>query len=91
MDLVLDAAWDVLAQQSYDATTVEDIARAAEISVGTLYQLFRSKEDIYRELVNRQAAPLFRGRRRARRPRATPYRTSIRDHPGAHGAFCRVP
>ena len=59
MDLVLDAAWEVLAQQSYDATTVEDIARAAEISVGTLYQLFRSKEDIYRELVNRQQRRFF--------------------------------
>ena len=59
MDLVLDAAWDVLAQQSYDATTVEDIARTAEISVGTLYQLFRSKEDIYRELLNRQQRRFF--------------------------------
>jgi len=59
MDLVLDAAWDVFAQQSYDATTVEDIARGAEISVGTLYQLFRSKEDIYRELLNRQQRRFF--------------------------------
>jgi AcrR family transcriptional regulator len=59
MDLVLDAAWDVLGEKSYDATTVEDIARAAEISVGTLYQLFRSKEDIYRELVGRQQRRFF--------------------------------
>jgi AcrR family transcriptional regulator len=59
MDLVLDAAWEVLAKKSYDATTVEDIARAAEISVGTLYQLFRSKEDIYRELVARQQRRFF--------------------------------
>jgi AcrR family transcriptional regulator len=59
MDLVLDAAWEVLGRKSYDATTVEDIARAAEISVGTLYQLFRSKEDIYRELVGRQQRRFF--------------------------------
>jgi AcrR family transcriptional regulator len=59
MDLVLDAAWEVLATKSYDATTVEDIARSAEISVGTLYQLFRSKEDIYHGLIERQQRRFF--------------------------------
>ena len=59
MDFVLDAAWEVFAAQSYDRATVEDIARAAEISVGTLYQLFRSKEDLYRALVARQQSRFF--------------------------------
>lgn len=59
MDFVLDAAWEVFAEQSYDRATVEDIARAAEISVGTLYQLFRSKEDVYRSLVARQQSRFF--------------------------------
>jgi AcrR family transcriptional regulator len=83
MELVLDAAWDVLGNKSYDATTVEDIARAAEISVGTLYQLFRSKEDIYRELVNRQQRRFFEivGERvdRARTPIDRVYAT-VRAH-----------
>jgi AcrR family transcriptional regulator len=59
MDLVLDASWEVFAEKTYDAATVEDIARASEISVGTLYQLFRSKEDIYMAMVARQQERFF--------------------------------
>ena len=51
--LVLDAAEDVFAEHTYAQASVEDIAKRAEISVGTLYNLFDSKESIYRAVVSR--------------------------------------
>jgi AcrR family transcriptional regulator len=59
IQLVLDAAADVFAEHSYANASVEDIAHRAEISVGTLYNLFHSKEDIYRAVVSRAQSQLF--------------------------------
>lgn len=53
MNIVLDAAEEVFAEHPYAQASVEDIARNAEISVGTLYNLFTSKEAIYRGVVSR--------------------------------------
>jgi AcrR family transcriptional regulator len=53
IDIVLDAAEEVFADASFATASVEEIAARAEISVGTLYNLFRSKEDIYCGLVSR--------------------------------------
>ncbi len=53
MGIVLDAAEEVFAEHTYAQASVEDIARRAEISVGTLYNLFESKEAIYRAVVSR--------------------------------------
>ncbi len=53
MNLVLDAAEDVFNEHSYATASVEEIAHRAEISVGTLYNLFHSKEEIYRAVVSR--------------------------------------
>lgn len=53
MNLVLDAAEDVFNEHSYSTASVEEIAHRAEISVGTLYNLFHSKEEIYRAVVSR--------------------------------------
>jgi len=53
MNLVLDAAEDVFNEHSYGTASVEEIAHRAEISVGTLYNLFHSKEEIYRAVVSR--------------------------------------
>ena len=59
LNIVLDAAEEVFADASYAASSVEEIARRAEISVGTLYNLFRSKEDIYRAVVSRAQESFF--------------------------------
>ena len=53
LSIVLDAAEEVFAEHTYAQASVEDIAKQAEISVGTLYNLFNSKEDIYRGVVSR--------------------------------------
>lgn len=59
LDLVLDAAEEIFAESSYATASVEDIAQQAEVSVGTLYNLFRSKEEIYFGVVSRAQQNFF--------------------------------
>ncbi|HYC00698.1 MAG TPA: TetR/AcrR family transcriptional regulator [Candidatus Limnocylindrales bacterium] len=59
LNLVLDAAEEIFADTSFAGASVEDIAQRAEISVGTLYNLFRSKEDLYRAMVSRAQNMFF--------------------------------
>src|SRR5690349_7299429 len=43
---ILEAAQRLFAGQGYDATTTRDIARAAGIATGTLFNYFAAKEEI---------------------------------------------
>jgi AcrR family transcriptional regulator len=43
---ILDAASDLFRSRGYDATTTRDIAQAAEIATGTLFNYFVSKEAV---------------------------------------------
>ncbi|MDT8271975.1 MAG: TetR/AcrR family transcriptional regulator [Desulfomonilia bacterium] len=47
---ILDTARDLLFKKGIDATTMNQIARNAELSVGTLYLYFKNKEDLYAAL-----------------------------------------
>lgn len=49
---ILDVAKKRFAQQGFEATTTRDIARAAEIAVGTLFNYFPTKESIVECLVS---------------------------------------
>lgn len=44
---ILDAARAIFFAKGLEATTVDEIAEAAELSKGAIYLYFRSKEDIY--------------------------------------------
>jgi AcrR family transcriptional regulator len=44
--LIAEAAYKLFSSSSYEAVTVEDIARLAEFGKGTLYLYFEGKEDI---------------------------------------------
>ena len=59
LGLILDAAEEVFSETSFAGASVEEIAQRAEISVGTLYNLFRSKEDVYRAVVSRAQQIFF--------------------------------
>jgi len=47
---ILDAALKLFSQYGYRRTSIDDIAREAEIAKGTVYLSFRSKEEIFRAL-----------------------------------------
>jgi AcrR family transcriptional regulator len=53
---ILSAAGQVLIDHGYEKATTNRIAEYAGYSVGTLYQYFDNKEDIYGELVDQIAA-----------------------------------
>jgi AcrR family transcriptional regulator len=46
-ELILNAAQKVFLAKGFEQTTIEDIAEQAELSKGTLYLYFKSKEDLY--------------------------------------------
>ncbi len=47
---IMVAAKRVFIQKGYEKSTVEDIAREAELSPGTLYLYFKSKDELYASL-----------------------------------------
>ena len=47
---ILVAAKNVFSQKGFSKATMEDIARAAELSAGTLYLYFKNKDELYASL-----------------------------------------
>lgn len=58
IETLLAAAAQVLIDEGYEKATTNRIADRAGFSVGTLYQYFDDKEDIYGELLDRAIAGL---------------------------------
>jgi AcrR family transcriptional regulator len=56
---ILDKAFTLFLIKSYDSVSMKEIQDAAEISRGAIYHHFKSKEDIYEEVVNDYLLPLF--------------------------------
>jgi len=50
--MVLDVAIDEFAANGYNATSINDIAKKARISIGAMYSYFASKEDLFLTIVN---------------------------------------
>jgi AcrR family transcriptional regulator len=57
-DELLDAALDEFIANGFDAARIEDIAKRAGLSKGAVYLYFKSKEDLLRALIAREAAPV---------------------------------
>ena len=57
-DEILAAAEVVFIRDGYHRATVEEIAREAEFSVGTLYNFFKSKGEMYARVIERIADEL---------------------------------
>lgn len=47
---ILDAAEKVFSKKGYDQATMDDVAAEAELSKGTLYLYFKSKDELYFEI-----------------------------------------
>ncbi|AFM03540.1 transcriptional regulator [Bernardetia litoralis DSM 6794] len=50
---IVDAAEDVIFKYGFSVATMAQVAKAAELSKGTLYLYFRSKEELYRAIILR--------------------------------------
>jgi AcrR family transcriptional regulator len=53
-EAILDAAGEVFTTKGFDATRMDDVARAAGIAKGLLYKHFASKDALFDALVDRQ-------------------------------------
>jgi AcrR family transcriptional regulator len=58
VDAILEAAARVLARDGYSAATTNRIARAAGVSVGTIYEYFARKEEIFEALIERELSAI---------------------------------
>jgi AcrR family transcriptional regulator len=54
VDAILEAAAQVLAKHGYAAATTNRIARVAGVSIGTVYEYFARKEDVFETLIQRE-------------------------------------
>lgn len=48
---ILQAALELFSQKGYCNVSMQEIAKRAEFSVGTLYKLFNNKEELYKEIL----------------------------------------
>jgi AcrR family transcriptional regulator len=55
---ILNAAEAVFAEKGFHRSTMEDVAARSEFSVGTLYNCFPGKEDLYRTLIEQRCSQL---------------------------------
>ncbi len=58
-ELLLDAAEEVFAEKGYDAAKVQAVAKAAGVSLATLYGVFETKMALYRGVHARRLATLL--------------------------------
>jgi TetR/AcrR family transcriptional regulator len=49
---VLEAAIDEFASKGYNATNINDVAKKSNISIGSMYSYFASKEDLFLSIIN---------------------------------------
>lgn len=56
---ILNAANMVFGQRGYDTVRIDDVAAAAGISKALIYEHFRSKQELYGELMNRAALEML--------------------------------
>ena len=64
LDAILGAAEKVFARDGYQQARMDDIAATAELSKGTLYYYFKSKDAIFVRLLEREADKVFEEIRR---------------------------
>ncbi|MFZ6846995.1 TetR/AcrR family transcriptional regulator [Undibacterium sp. RuRC25W] len=56
---LLAAALDLFVERGFAATRLDDVAKAAGVSKGTLYLYFSSKEDLFKAVVRESVIPLI--------------------------------
>jgi TetR/AcrR family transcriptional repressor of nem operon len=57
-DRLIDAANDLIYQQTFNATTLADIAAKANVPLGNVYYYFKTKDDILKAVIQKRSAEL---------------------------------
>ncbi len=65
LETILDAAERCMCASGYEQATMQQIAADAGCAIGTLYLYYKSKEDLFRALVDRHALVMFALARKA--------------------------
>ena len=52
---MLDAALELFSSKGYRNVSMHEIAEKAEFAIGTLYNFFKNKEDLYKALISEQS------------------------------------
>jgi AcrR family transcriptional regulator len=52
---VLDVATEIFAEKGHEGTQISEIAQVAEVSLATLYAMFKSKDELYQTVLVRAA------------------------------------
>ncbi|MGV8987689.1 MAG: TetR/AcrR family transcriptional regulator [Cypionkella sp.] len=60
-DQILEGAHRIFSRMGYDAASMNDITREAQVSKGTIYVYFSSKEELFEALIERERGVLFAG------------------------------
>jgi AcrR family transcriptional regulator len=58
-DRLVDAAWDVFLKQPYETVRIAEIAARADVSTGSFYPHFESKEALFRIVASRALDELY--------------------------------
>ena len=56
---ILHAAFDEFVERGYTATRIEDVARRAGVTKGTIYLYFQNKEELFHDVVRKLSQPIF--------------------------------
>lgn len=56
---ILEAAERVFAEHGFEAAKLQDISRLAEVSMGTIYAVFASKEELFRAILDARGRDLL--------------------------------
>lgn len=58
-DQILNGAYAVFSRMGFDAASMNDITREANVSKGTIYVYFQNKEELFEALIGRKCQALF--------------------------------
>ncbi len=58
-DALVDAAFDLFQRKGFEATTIDEIAEAVELSPRTFFRYFESKEDVALTLLDKQFSAMY--------------------------------
>ncbi|MBA8880140.1 TetR/AcrR family transcriptional regulator [Phyllobacterium myrsinacearum] len=56
---ILHAAFDEFVERGYTATRIEDVAKRAGVTKGTIYLYFQNKEELFQDVVRKLSQPIF--------------------------------